>query len=213
MCFRTLPANGVCPESDTRRRAFFLKTLDSGIKRFEQIIGETSGVIPGERIFELMDTFGFPVDLSILMAQKRSIDQEGFEAALAEQKARSRASSQVENEDWVVVDDIQDVNFVGYDYLNIETSVVKYRSYKAKDKQGYQMVLKSTPFYAESGGQVGDSGILISGSEKIKVLDTRKENDPILHILDSLLMQRMQSLHRLMSHAEQRLQPTIRQRT
>jgi alanyl-tRNA synthetase len=105
---------------------------------------------------------------------------------LAEQKARSRASSQVENEDWVVVDDIQDVNFVGYDYLNIETSVVKYRSYKAKDKQGYQMVLKSTPFYAESGGQVGDSGILISGSEKIKVLDTRKENDLILHILDKL---------------------------
>jgi alanyl-tRNA synthetase len=166
----------------------FLKTLDSGIKRFEQIIGETSGVISGERIFELMDTFGFPVDLSILMAHEkgRSIDQDGFEAALAQQKARSRASSQVENEDWVVVDDIQDVNFVGYDYLNIETSVVKYRSYKAKDKQGYQMVLKSTPFYAESGGQVGDSGILISGSEKIKVLDTRKENDLILHILDKL---------------------------
>ncbi len=100
-----------------------------------------------------------------------------FEAALAEQKARSRASSQVENEDWVVVDDIQDVNFVGYDYLNIETSVVKYRSYKAKDKQGYQMVLKSTPFYAESGGQIGDTGYLEVGKEKIEIIDTKKENE------------------------------------
>ncbi len=166
----------------------FLKTLDSGIRRFEQIVSESEGVLPGEKIFELMDTFGFPIDLSVLMAQEkgREIDMAGFEAALQQQKERSRASGQIENEDWVIVQDAPEVTFVGYDNLNIETSVVKYRSFKAKDITGHQMVLKETPFYAESGGQVGDTGFLLFGHDRVKVTNTKKENNLIIHTVDRL---------------------------
>lgn len=155
----------------------FLKTLDSGIRRFEQIVAESAGTLPGEKVFELMDTFGFPVDLSVLMAQEkgRVIDMAGFEAALQLQKERSRASAQIENEDWVVVNEVPEMSFVGYDNLNVETSIVKYRSFKAKDAIGHQVVLKETPFYAESGGQVGDTGFLMFGHERVNVLNTKKK--------------------------------------
>ncbi|HQP77980.1 MAG TPA: alanine--tRNA ligase [Saprospiraceae bacterium] len=166
----------------------FLKTLDSGIRRFEQIVAESAGTLPGEKVFELMDTFGFPVDLSVLMAQEkgRVIDMAGFEAALQLQKERSRASAQIENEDWVVVNEVPEMSFVGYDNLNVETSIVKYRSFKAKDAIGHQVVLKETPFYAESGGQVGDTGFLMFGHERVNVLNTKKENDLIIHTVDHL---------------------------
>lgn len=166
----------------------FLKTLESGIRRFEQIVAESQGILPGDKIFELMDTFGFPVDLSMLMAQEkgREIDVRGFEAALQQQKDRSRASGQVENEDWIVVEDVPEVTFIGYDHLSVETSIAKYRSFRMKDTTGHQVVLKTTPFYAESGGQVGDSGVLTLGTEKIRVLNTKRENDLIVHTVDRL---------------------------
>ena len=166
----------------------FLKTLDSGIKRFEQIVSESSDVLPGDKVFELMDTFGFPIDLSILMAHEKGkeVDVAGFDRALKLQKDRSRASSVVENEDWVILKEDVEVKFIGYDKLSTETSIIKYRAFRQKEQKGYQIVLKETPFYAESGGQVGDLGQLTSGKEIINVINTRKENDLIIHTTDNL---------------------------
>ncbi len=165
----------------------FLKTLDSGIKRFDQIVEESGPQLAGDKVFELMDTFGFPVDLSVLMAQEKGkeVDLSGFDEALQKQKIRSRASTHVENDDWAAVND-GEVTFVGYDDLEVETVVLKYRTYRQKDQTGYQIVLKETPFYAESGGQVGDSGVLIFGNENIKVINTRKENDLIIHTISQI---------------------------
>lgn len=162
----------------------FLRTLDSGIKRFEQILEESNDIISGEKVFELMDTYGFPVDLSRLMAkeQNREIDEKGFDTALAQQKARSRASSLVDHDNWVEIIPTNQLSFVGYDELEKPTRIVKYRKFSQKDTVGFQIVLESTPFYAESGGQVGDKGQLIVGDEVIEVINTKKENELIVHL-------------------------------
>ncbi len=145
--------------------------------------------IPGKVVFELLDTYGFPVDLTQLIAKEKGwdIDEEGFEAALKEQKDRSRAASAVDAEDWVTLHN-SNSRFVGYDTLQTNTRVLKYRKVKAKGKDGYQIVLEETPFYAESGGQVGDKGNLVfdNGMEAVDVIDTKKENNLTIHFTDQL---------------------------
>jgi len=164
----------------------FLRTLSVGIRRFEQYIEENPGktVMDGSFAFELFDTFGFPVDLTQLMAAEKGwrIDMQGFQLGLEAQKARSRHAAKVDTQDWIVVrQDGQETEFVGYDTLEAESRVVKYRKVNAKGQEYYEIVLDRTPFYAESGGQVGDRGLLISAGEFIPVEDTYKEHEMIIH--------------------------------
>ena len=163
----------------------FLNTLEKGINRFNSI-DTSNGKISGTDAFELFDTFGFPIDLTRLMASEKGvdIDEAGFEKALAVQKDRSRADAKKTVGDWTELKDDPSVEFVGYDSLEVtDAQVIKYRTVKVKDKEQYQIVLNKTPFYAESGGQHGDVGLLIFGDEKISVLDTQKENDLIVHVV------------------------------
>ncbi len=170
----------------------FLRTLDKGLKRIDEIITSSSAakttIIKGTEAFELYDTYGFPIDLTRLIAaeNKLSVDEPGFEKEMQQQKSRSRAATAIDTEDWIVVNDSSTNMFVGYDTLEAKTKVLKYRKVKAKGKESYQIVLETTPFYAESGGQVGDTGEIIVNSEKIKVNDTKKENDLIIHFTDSV---------------------------
>lgn len=144
----------------------FLKTLESGLKRIAQLEEKglmKSKVLDGKSAFELYDTYGFPIDLTRLIAAEKnwSIDEKGFATELEKQKERSRKASEVVSSDWVELKKADKIEFVGYDSLEAKASVVKYRMQKAKDKEIFQVVLERTPFYAESGGQVGDKGILL----------------------------------------------------
>jgi alanyl-tRNA synthetase len=143
-------------------------------------------IIAGEFAFELFDTFGFPIDLTQLMAKEINwtVDMEGFTKALQQQKDRSRAASTLDIEDWQMVTKDVPSTFVGYDVLKTTTFVVKHRKIKSKGKESYQLVLRETPFYAESGGQVGDTGELIINDKTIKITDTKKENNLIIHFAD-----------------------------
>ena len=136
----------------------------------------------------MYDTYGFPFDLTRLIADENNltVDQTGFEMEMQEQKNRSRAASAIDTEDWIEVNKTDKFSFVGYNDLLVETLVVKYRKIKTKGKEQYQLVLETTPFYAESGGQVGDKGVLQFGEEKIAVTDTKKENDLIIHFTEKL---------------------------
>jgi alanyl-tRNA synthetase len=165
----------------------FLRTLATGVQRFERYATDQQ-VIDGEFAFELYDTFGFPIDLTELMAREKglSVDMEGFQKALEVQKNRSRAATAIDTGDWVVVHSSEDVNFVGYDSLTADTKILKYRKVNAKGKENYQLVLDTTPFYAESGGQVGDTGTLSSGTSMLHITDTKKENGLIVHFTDEL---------------------------
>ncbi|WP_407523522.1 alanine--tRNA ligase [Lacibacter sp. MH-610] len=166
----------------------FLRTLEKGLKRIDDMIASANGgVIEGKAAFELFDTYGFPIDLTRLIASenKLSIDEKGFETALNEQKERSRAATTLDTEDWVVLKEAEN-KFIGYDSLETKADVLKYRKVKAKGKEHYQFVLSATPFYAESGGQVGDKGVLIFDGEEIAVTDTKKENDLIIHFTEKL---------------------------
>ena len=170
----------------------FLRTLDKGLKRIDDMVAmsaaSVSKEIEGKAVFELFDTFGFPIDLTRLIASENniSIDEKGFEAEMLQQKNRSRAASVQDTEDWVVLTEEPGEGFVGYKDILVTTRVTKYRKIKAKGKEQYQLVLATTPFYAESGGQVGDIGYLQFGEEKISVTDTKKENDLIVHFIDKL---------------------------
>ncbi|MGN8069232.1 alanine--tRNA ligase [Mucilaginibacter sp. 22184] len=175
----------------------FLRTLQQGITYFENnIVGDLvwgdlnkTGKIPGESAFLLSDTYGFPIDLTELMAREKglTVDMEGFEKALQEQKSRSRAATAIDTGDWVVLKDNDSVEFTGYDETETVAHVVKYRKVTAKGKEQYQIVLDKTPFYAESGGQVGDRGELVfPDGEIIMVTDTKKENGLIVHFVDKL---------------------------
>ena len=167
----------------------FLKTLSSGSKRFENFISQAkSQKIPGDFAFELFDTFGFPIDLTKLMAEEEgfTVDLEGFNKELAQQKNRSKAAAEKELDDWKVLDNSVDVTFVGYDSLVSQTSILKYRAVTTKGKQQYQLVLSNTPFYPEGGGQIGDTGHLQDGENRTFVIDTKKENDLILHTVKEL---------------------------
>jgi len=168
--------------------ASFLRTLSQGIKRFEQyLLNHPDGkIIDGDFAFELFDTFGFPIDLTQLMAREKGyeVDMDGFNKGLEAQKSRSRKAAEVDAGDWIVLNgnDIA-TEFVGYDHLETESRILKYRKIAAIKKTVYEIVLDKTPFYAESGGQVGDKGLLISGEEKLHVIDTKKENNLTVHIV------------------------------
>ncbi|NCI48630.1 alanine--tRNA ligase [Sediminibacterium roseum] len=166
----------------------FLKTLDKGLKRIDDIIATSGKQIEGRAAFELFDTFGFPIDLTRLIASEKNlaVDETGFEAEMQQQKNRSRAAGTIDTEDWIVLHDNAVNEFIGYDSLETESKVTKYRKVKAKGKEAYQLVLEATPFYAESGGQVGDTGVLDFAGEAIAVTDTKKENNLIIHFTETL---------------------------
>ncbi len=169
----------------------FLRTLDKGLKKIDDIVKETnaqnSKTINGKAAFELYDTYGFPIDLTRLIGQENNleVDEAAFEAEMKQQKDRSRAATVLDTEDWVVVKDAA-TKFVGYDSLETQAHILKYRRVKAKGKESYQLVLDTTPFYAESGGQVGDTGTLVFPNEVIHIVDTKKENDLIIHFAEEL---------------------------
>ena len=163
----------------------FLRTLETGIRKFEENKNKN---ITGEFAFELYDTFGFPIDLTQLMAREsgKDVDMDGFHKCLEQQKERSRAAGSMDTDDWVVLRDESGVEFVGYDEFECDCVILKYRKVKSKNKVQYQLVLNKTPFYAESGGQIGDTGSLVSANEKIIITDTQKENNLIIHFCDRL---------------------------
>ena len=161
----------------------FLRTLERGLKRIEGL-----QAISGEQAFELYDTFGFPLDLTSLIARERgfTVDEAGFKTEMEKQKNRSKADASKETGDWVAVGKDVKTEFIGYDNLESEVKIVKYRRLKQKNKELFQLVFDKTPFYAESGGQVGDTGYIESANEKIYITDTKKENELIVHFADSL---------------------------
>ncbi len=171
----------------------FLRTLELGLKRLDNIFKEANisslKILDGTIVFELSDTFGFPVDLTALIAKEKgfSIDEEGFKAALAEQKTRSRKDANKEAADWVELGNIDGVEFLGYDFNESEAQLMKYRIVKTKNGEELHLVLDRTPFYAEMGGQVGDTGTITLHINNQKhttfVLDTKKENDLFVHIV------------------------------
>lgn len=166
----------------------FLKTLTVGIERFESYASSHKAV-DGAFAFELFDTYGFPIDLTQLLASEKGleVDMDGFEKALLQQKERSRSAATIETGDWIAVHEEDEVQFVGYDTLEVETEIIKYRKVVDRKKEVYQAVLAATPFYAEGGGQVGDKGLLISSdNQKVKILDTKRENGVIVHYLERL---------------------------
>jgi len=168
----------------------FLRTLSNGLKTIDEVMKQSqqTKIISGAAAFELLDTFGFPIDLTRLIAAENnlSVDEAGFEAEMKQQKDRSRAATALETADWVIVNDIASSKFVGYDSLETKSKVVKYRKVSGKGKELYQIVLETTPFYAESGGQVGDSGTLTTHNSQLTILDTKKENDLIIHFAESI---------------------------
>ncbi|MGI8597678.1 MAG: alanine--tRNA ligase, partial [Chitinophagaceae bacterium] len=167
----------------------FLRTLEKGLKRIEDIIKNSNEVIKGKDAFELYDTYGFPLDLTRLIANERNltIDEDGFTAEMQQQKTRSRAATTTDAEDWVQIQNADfSSKFIGYTSLESTSRILRWRKVKAKGKENFQLVLDRTPFYAESGGQVGDTGILKSGDDSIRIIDTKKENDIIIHFAEQL---------------------------
>jgi alanyl-tRNA synthetase len=166
----------------------FLRTLEKGLKRVDDMMASANGNrIDGKDAFELYDTYGFPFDLTqlILTENKLTVDEKEFNSEMEQQKNRSRAATVVDTEDWIVLKEGSN-KFVGYDSLEAKAHVLKYRKIKAKGKESYQLVLDITPFYAESGGQVGDTGQLVINNEQIVITDTKKENDLVIHFADKI---------------------------
>ena len=168
----------------------FLRTLSSGLIRLDNLMEKAQSnkikILSGEEVFELNDTYGFPIDLTALIARENGmdIDENGYNQALQAQKLRSRKDAGASAEDWVFVHEGDEVSFVGYDETKVDTRVLKYQKVQNKSGIQYKVVLEITPFYAESGGQIGDSGYLqFSSGAKIQVIDTKKENDLIVHIV------------------------------
>jgi alanyl-tRNA synthetase len=167
----------------------FLRTLEVGISKFDNYAASESKIIEGQFAFELFDTYGFPIDLTQLMAKEKGldVDMDGFAKSMEEQKNRSRQAAVVDKEDWVVVNDsLMESEFVGYFLNELSAAILKYRRIKVKGQEHFQIVLDKTPFYAESGGQLGDKGQLIFRDEIIDVIDTKKENNLIIHIVNKL---------------------------
>ena len=169
----------------------FLRTLDQGLVLLDRIIETTKGShVSGDKAFELYDTYGFPVDLTalILSEKEMTLDTTGFEAELQKQKNRSRAASEVSTEDWTIILDDAVQEFVGYDVLKTTVKLTKYRKVTSvKEGEQYQLVFNLTPFYSESGGQVGDKGYLeAANGDVVYILDTKKENNIAIHMAKHL---------------------------
>ena len=169
----------------------FLKTLNQGLLLLDELISKTkTKTLQGEQVFELYDTYGFPLDLTALIAREKGyeLDEQGFEKAMKEQKARSRAASSSSTEDWTEVNNLPIDGFIGYDHLEAQVKLVRYRKIKsAKSGDQFQLVLNTTPFYSEGGGQVGDTGLLVdSKGNKVNILDTKKENNLTVHYTEHL---------------------------
>ncbi len=169
----------------------FLRTLETGIKRLEKVIDDTKKAgkttISGNEAFILYDTYGFPLDLTELILKENGLDvnEEEFNAEMAKQKQRARNAAAVEATDWVTVNEGES-QFVGYDEFTVKTKILRYRKVKQKNTEFYQIVLEKTPFYAEMGGQVGDTGKLYNGDEVIEITDTKRENNLPVHITKQL---------------------------
>ncbi|MFL5774371.1 MAG: alanine--tRNA ligase, partial [Flavisolibacter sp.] len=172
----------------------FLRTLGKGITRFSNYIEsalQTDGkkkIISGAFAFELNDTYGFPVDLTELMGRESgwTVDKKGYEEEMKKQKDRSRAATTLDTGDWTIVKEGTSNEFIGYDTLETKAQVLRYRKVKSKNREAWQVVLDKTPFYAESGGQVGDTGTMMAGPSRFSIIDTRKENDLIIHIASEI---------------------------
>ncbi|MFN5422608.1 MAG: alanine--tRNA ligase [bacterium] len=170
----------------------FLRTLGKGLKKIDEILdaSKATSIIEGAAAFELYDTYGFPIDLTRLIAQEQgvAVDETGFEKEMQVQKNRSRAATAADVDDWIEVSSGNNTeqSFVGYEALSCNTNLLKYRKVTAKGQTSYQVVLEQTPFYAESGGQVGDTGTITMGDHSIEVLNTKKENDLIIHTVTAL---------------------------
>ncbi len=170
--------------------ASFLRTLDQGLQLLDNVIAKTKGSeVSGAKAFELYDTFGFPKDLTALILKEKnlSFNEAEFDASMQEQKSRSRAASEISTDDWTILVEGNTESFVGYDQVENEVKITRYRKIDSK-KDGvlYQIVLDTTPFYPEGGGQVGDKGTLVSTNEAIEIIDTKKENNLILHFTKKL---------------------------
>ena len=172
--------------------AAFLRTLEVGIKRLDQIIAKVKAddykVVNGEEAFELYDTYGFPLDLTELILKENQlvVSKREFDQEMEKQKNRSRQAATQETDDWVelLTDDVEE--FIGYDFLTTDLKITRYRKIKLKKKELFQLVFNYTPFYAESGGQVGDTGFIEANGEKTSIIDTKKENNLIIHLADKL---------------------------
>ncbi len=170
----------------------FLRTLATGIGMLDKIIAETKKqnytVVSGKVAFELYDTYGFPLDLTELILKEHNLaaDRREFEEAMNAQKDRARSATAIETDDWVVLveDDIEE--FIGYDYLEADVVITRYRKVKAKNRELFQLVFNITPFYAESGGQVGDRGFIEHNGQKTAIVDTVKENNLIIHLAEKM---------------------------
>ncbi len=169
----------------------FLRTLDKGIRLMDNIMEKSrdSKVIAGVDAFTLYDTYGFPIDLTELIAAENGlkVDMDGFNVELGKQKERARNATAVENGDWTELQPFTECTFVGYDVLETEARLMKYRTVKAKNKEFIQLVFDRTPFYGEMGGQVGDAGTVVTpGGDTIKILNTVKENNLTIHIAERI---------------------------
>jgi alanyl-tRNA synthetase len=174
----------------------FLRTISNGMAILNSKFDADEKVISGDFAFQLSDTFGFPLDLTQLIARENGfeVDEEGFQKALEEQKARSRKATELTTDDWVETHNYASnldnnngqTTFLGYDQTEAEIQITKYRKVKAKGKESYQLVFNQTPFYPEGGGQVGDTGFISNANEKIAIIDTKKENNLIIHFTESL---------------------------
>ena len=171
----------------------FLRTLENGIRLLQDVIDQTKAEgkteVAGDKAFNLFDTFGFPLDLTELICREQglSVDEKGFDVCMQAQKNRARNAAEVKMGDWVYVGEGgTESEFVGYDYTEHPTHIIKYREVQQKKRTAYEVILDKTPFYGEMGGEVGDSGVLVSENEEIKVLDTKKENGVAIHIVDKL---------------------------
>ena len=162
----------------------FLRTIEKGLNTLDKLQQNISG----EEAFKLYDTFGFPIDLTKLVALEKglNVDETGFEVEMQKQKKRSRAASVTDADDWITLAENGSSKFIGYHTFETESKILKYRKTKIQGKESFQIILDNTPFYAESGGQVGDTGVLIFDNEKIPVVNTRKENDLIIHFIEKL---------------------------
>ncbi len=193
----------------TEEEISFLRTLAQGVKRFEQYLkANENQLIDGSFAFELYDTFGFPIDLTQLMANEKGwkVDMKAFEKDLTQQKNRSRKAATVNTEDWIILNEHKkETEFVGYDQLSSEAEIMKFRKVQAKNKTYFEVVLDNTPFYAESGGQVGDQGILQIDEKNVSVFDTKKDNNLTVHLTNEFNIPKNKNIKAIVTESNRRL--------